>query len=421
MGIHDIAKICLEIERISIRLYYLFYKQEDQPVDQKQFWYLIMREEEEHILFWKNLLSYIEKDNFENNFPNAEMAYNELIEIKKNSLSIYQRVVQKEKHNPFLLALTIEYFFLNPSFLNMFFMAKKDSVPNNPINKYSDHIKHFFDAINKWNASNTDIFLLSQMLKQKWTLAYSLVLKNNELEATNEKLKDANEKLESLVGRLANENVHNAMFQVIMEKFIPESTWKSALLMAGSRQQEIPPEEIHVTIIYGDIQGFTQFAEHKSPNEVIQQLNSFFTIITNEIYYYGGEIDKFIGDAFLAIFKDTKKAVEAAYSIQNKIDDFNDIRIKEEKEPFFVRMGINTGDVIRGNVGGDQRKDYTIIGDAVNISARLESMTSPGYILVSENVYKYIKDDYIFSDPMELLIKGRTQNINGYYIYDKQN
>ncbi len=180
-------------------------------------------------------------------------------------------------------------------------------------------------------------------------------------------------------------------------------------------------EEIEVTMLFADIKSFTKFAERFPPKVVLQSLNEIFDMVTKVVYENNGDIDKFIGDAFFAVFEDPLDCVKATWDISKKLDEINDKNMMSGKTPLYFRYGINTGVVVRGNIGGEIRKDNTLIGDAVNAAQRLEHESIPGQILIAKSTYESIKNKIEVSDEIELSVKGKKNPIRAFYIEELRN
>ena len=148
-------------------------------------------------------------------------------------------------------------------------------------------------------------------------------------------------------------------------------------------------ETINATIVFVDICGFTSISERESPDVVITLLNKYFDIIVKEIIAQGGYVDKFMGDAVLAVFREKDhlaRAIRASLSVHAHIQSSEDALSDTLHFLPRVSIGINTGDVISGNVGSStlRRFDFTVIGDVVNTAQRLQSAAKPGQILINE-------------------------------------
>lgn len=155
-------------------------------------------------------------------------------------------------------------------------------------------------------------------------------------------------------------------------------------------------ETIEASIVFIDIAGFTAISEREPPDVVIHLLNKYFDIIVKAIIAEGGYVDKFMGDAVLAVFKDVDhlpRAIRAALAvnacIQSIADPLSDAHTFSPK----VSIGINTGEVVSGNVGSEtlRRFDYTVIGDVVNTAQRLQSAAKPGQILINQATFEKIE------------------------------
>jgi len=186
---------------------------------------------------------------------------------------------------------------------------------------------------------------------------------------------------------LARLHEYNVKLQAIIKQHTPVTVWEKAGFFSRQGALTIPDEELQLTMMFLDIKGFTSFAEKHTAHEVIQGINEIFGPATDIIYQYKGDVDKFIGDCIFAIFPDPLPAVRSAVDIQDLMRD-----TLGGETPFSIRIGINCGRVVSGNVGSENRSDNTLIGDAVNTAQRLESNCTPGRILLSDECYRSVKD-----------------------------
>jgi class 3 adenylate cyclase len=157
-------------------------------------------------------------------------------------------------------------------------------------------------------------------------------------------------------------------------------------------------ETVEATIVFIDICGFTSITEKEPADKVVKLLNKYFDVMVKEIIAQGGNVDKFIGDAIMAVFKGEyhlDKAVEASLAVRRQIEEMPD---QMENSSFLqkVSIGINCGEVISGNIGSAslRRLDYTVIGDVVNTAQRLQAVAKAGQILISESSYESIKESF---------------------------
>ena len=194
-------------------------------------------------------------------------------------------------------------------------------------------------------------------------------------------------------------------------------------LLAHPEKVELGGELKEVTIFFSDIRSFTTFSEGHTPRQVVDQLNEYLDAMTQVIFEFGGTLDKYVGDEIMAVFgaplplKDhAKVATRCCVAQWNKLKQLQ-ARWKEEGRTILdFGMGLNTGEVIVGNIGSTMHKDYTVIGDAVNLAARLEAATrkysNDDYIcrfLISEHTYDLIKDEFECRFVDEIAVKGKTK------------
>ncbi|MDI6640798.1 MAG: adenylate/guanylate cyclase domain-containing protein [Elusimicrobiota bacterium] len=186
-----------------------------------------------------------------------------------------------------------------------------------------------------------------------------------------------------------------------LQKYLPKEMLEK-IVAAGPRAQE--GEKRIVTVLIADLSGFTAIAEELSAEKVTQLINDCFKLLVDVISQYGGTIDKFIGDAIMALFgapntheDDPSRALYSALMMKHKLKEFNETHKDHLPRPFEIRIGINTGVVVAGSVGSDARLEYTVVGDAVNVTSRLQTAANPGQILISEDTCFYTKDSFSFS------------------------
>ncbi len=171
-------------------------------------------------------------------------------------------------------------------------------------------------------------------------------------------------------------------------------------------------ETIQAAVIFIDICSFTSISETELPDKVVALLNNYFDVMVKEIIAQGGLIDKFIGDAIMAVFRGEyhlDRAIEAALNIRNSIEKLPEIANTAHFRPK-VSIGINSGEMVSGNIGSIslKRLDYTVIGDTVNIASRLQSASKPNQILVNEAAYQKVKDSFHFEKVGEITLKNKT-------------
>ena len=186
----------------------------------------------------------------------------------------------------------------------------------------------------------------------------------------------------------------------------------------GNYHIKLGGENRDIAVLFVDIRGFTPMSESLEPEQVVDILNSYLNLTTNAIFSNGGTLDKFIGDATMAVFNApfdlddyVYKAVKTAWDI---VCGGNAIESKfQEKYGKSVAfgVGVNCGPAVVGNIGCDFRMDYTAIGDTVNTAARLESNAKRGQVLISENVYLQVKDRVTVEPIGEIPLKGKSKGV----------
>ncbi|MEM9770285.1 MAG: adenylate/guanylate cyclase domain-containing protein [Cyanobacteria bacterium P01_D01_bin.73] len=189
-------------------------------------------------------------------------------------------------------------------------------------------------------------------------------------------------------------------------------------LLAGERKD--------VTILFSDIRGYTTLTEDLGAAEVVSMLNSYFGTMVEAVFEYGGTLDKFIGDALMAVFgaplplddDHAWMAVACALEMRSRLNKLNRHRQLLNQTPIHIGIGIGSGEVVVGNIGSSRRMDYTAIGDAVNVSARLESLTKEYAcdMIVSESTYAHCRDRVWARDLDRVRVKGKTEFIRIYEI-----
>ncbi len=173
------------------------------------------------------------------------------------------------------------------------------------------------------------------------------------------------------------------------------------------------PQRRRMSVLFADVRDFSAFSEELDPEKLIEILNSYFAVAADAIIQYEGVIDKYMGDAIMAEFNTTlnpqvdhvERAVRTALTMREKLASHH-IGIAEDRQWHFG-IGIHVGEAVVGNVGTYFRKDYSVIGDAVNLAKRLQEIARPGQILVSEAVYNEVQE-WVEVEPLgKQQVKGR--------------
>lgn len=198
---------------------------------------------------------------------------------------------------------------------------------------------------------------------------------------------------------------------------------ETVLNFMGSREFETSlmlNENVEATVVFIDICSFTSISEKESPDTVVKLLNKYFDVMVKEIIAQGGYIDKFIGDAIMAVFRGDfhlDRAIDACLAVRSEIE-----KLPAESESFSpnVSIGINSGEMISGNIGSAnlRRLDYTVIGDVVNTAQRLQSAAQAGQIIISEEAYEKVKESFSCRKVGEVILKNKTNPIVAYEVMD---
>jgi len=197
-------------------------------------------------------------------------------------------------------------------------------------------------------------------------------------------------------------------------------------LLKNPDKVKLGGERKKVTVLFADIRGFTQMSENMPPEEVVALLNNHYSNILPIIDIYGGVLDKFIGDAIMVTFgtpftkdDDALRAVKAGLMIRDIRRGLNEKLVIEGKEPIHMGIGINTAYVVAGNIGSEERMEYTVLGDVVNIAARIEGLSIDEDIIITEDTYKEVMDLVIISQEKEkFALKGKSKPVTVYTVVD---
>jgi adenylate cyclase len=184
------------------------------------------------------------------------------------------------------------------------------------------------------------------------------------------------------------------------------------------------PKDVTATILFADINGFTALAERMPPREVNLILNDFFSRMTDILFRYDGTLDKYIGDGLMAVFgapmekeDDAERGILAAQEMMQALNAMMAVMPQDRK--FTIRIGINTGKVVAGNIGSPKRMDYTVIGDAVNTASRLESIAQPNQILIGEETYARVQGKFNIRSVGSRKVKGKTVEVMVYEVLQR--
>jgi class 3 adenylate cyclase len=207
----------------------------------------------------------------------------------------------------------------------------------------------------------------------------------------------------------------------ILKMYVDENV----LNFMGSGEYEasvMANETIEATVAFFDICGFTKISEETPADTVVQMINTYFDAMVNEIMAQQGHVDKFMGDAIMAVFRGDyhlDRAIDAALAVRNRISGLAGVKEIPEYIPR-VSIGIKCGEMISGNIGSAKlrRLDYTVIGDAVNTAARLEEAAGENQILISENCYELVKESFNCRKLGSIKLKNKARRITVYEVLE---
>jgi adenylate cyclase len=218
-----------------------------------------------------------------------------------------------------------------------------------------------------------------------------------------------------LVEKLRNEEV----IRHRLERYHSPAVVQQLIAVGGSADGRLAPTENEISILFADLVGFTAISEKLTPTEIAQLLNKLFEEMLKEVFLYSGTLDKYIGDCIMAFFGapdpdpgHADRAVASAKGMLTRLQHLNDNNFWQE--PLQLRIAINSGKAIVGDVGSSQRVDYTALGTTINLAARMETICSPGECVISEVTYNMLSKKSGFSDIGDYRFKGIDRSIKLY-------
>ena len=291
----------------------------------------------------------------------------------------------------------------------------------------------FFAGANAW--------LIERVKKVEESLEQNLLM-DAELEFGDEDEKEtisANVTVLPLIGEDDNQKEKKLGAMIMIEDISTEKRMKSTmsrymdpgiadqLMSDGGGEEFLGGKSSEITVLFSDIRSFTTITEALGAQGTVQMLNDYFTIMVDCITREGGMLDKFIGDAIMAGFgipvahdDDEDRAVRAAIAMIVELWEWNVERAAKGLDPIDHGVGLNTGMVVSGNIGSPKRMDYTMIGDGVNLAARLESACKQysARLLISEFTKAKLKGTYKLRDIDMVVVKGKTEPVGVYEVLD---
>lgn len=258
-----------------------------------------------------------------------------------------------------------------------------------------------FGVINFSNSVQDKPFI-SRDLKLMGTLATQLAtaIENNYLVKEN----------------IEKERVKNNLSRYVSQKLVET-------IMKGESDISLGGVQKNVTILFSDIRGFSSFSEGMEPSLLVEVLNLYFTEMVKIIFEHDGTLDKFVGDMIMVVFgapvehrDDVSRAIRTAIDMQSRVREMAREFSKVVGKNLDIGIGINSGEVVAGNIGSSEHMDYTVIGDAVNVAERLEAIAKKRQILVSQKVHDATRGEFKFKYHSSSIVKGRQKSVDIYEV-----
>ena len=194
-----------------------------------------------------------------------------------------------------------------------------------------------------------------------------------------------------------------------------------------SGEEMLGGQDIDAAVLFSDIRSFTTISEKLGPQQTVAMLNDYFTIMVDCIFNHGGILDKYIGDAIMAVFgapfssgQDADQAVKSGIEMLIRLAEFNLDRQNKGFDPIAIGIGISADVIVSGNIGSPKRMDYTVIGDGVNLASRLEGATKfyGSKFLISESCQQRLKGQYLMREIDLMTVKGKTKPVAVFEVMD---
>jgi adenylate cyclase len=218
-----------------------------------------------------------------------------------------------------------------------------------------------------------------------------------------------------LIEKLRNEEV----IRHRLERYHSPAVVQQLIAVGGSPDGRLAPTENEISILFADLVGFTAISERLTPTEIAQLLNNLFEEMLKEVFLYSGTLDKYIGDCIMAFFgapdPDPGHADRAVASAKGMLTRLHNLNANNFwKEPLQLRIAINSGKAVVGDVGSSQRVDYTALGTTINLAARMETICAPGECVISEVTYNMLSQKSGFHNIGDYRFKGIDRSVKLY-------
>lgn len=222
--------------------------------------------------------------------------------------------------------------------------------------------------------------------------------------------------------RLREEIVHEQQIRARLARYSSPGVVEKIVKEARTSSADMVAEERVVSVCFCDLCGFTSMSENMAPADVARTLNEIFERFVDLIFSFDGTLDKYTGDGLIAVFgapvtqaDHAERAVRTALLMQRELEELN--RRHADRRPLAMRIGINSGPVTAGDIGSPRRKDYTVIGDTVNVASRLEStVAKPGQVVIGPTTYDMVKEGFTCHPLEPIQLKGKNHLVQPYLV-----
>ncbi|MCF6187015.1 MAG: hypothetical protein L3J49_05995 [Desulfobulbaceae bacterium] len=253
------------------------------------------------------------------------------------------------------------------------------------------------------------------------TLAERLTRANHDIQEQNIQLLRYADDLASSYDKLKKEEQLRAHLSRYIGNDLVDQIMQSSDNLLQKNQRKV------ITVMFADIRSFTAISEQMEPEDVVAMLNEYFSIMVEIVFKHNGMLDKFVGDQLMAVFghmsgetQGVKDGLQAALEMQEATDQLMRKRAKKQQPIFQVGIGINTGSAIIGNVGSENRMDYTVIGDTVNAGARFEKLAQGGEIIIGEQTFIQRPRSIKMNKRLRLKVRNRSMPVVCYMVDRKE-
>ena len=241
----------------------------------------------------------------------------------------------------------------------------------------------------------------------------------------NERRNDEIGELALAFNQMADGLLKKSQVENVFSRYVSSSVAKE--IMGNLDEVELGGKHVNASVLFADIVGFTGISENLPPKEITHLLNEFFSYISQISTLYNGHIDKFMGDCAMVVFgvpehdpNHSYNAIACAVMIQKLVSRLNIIRLENNQLPIHFRIGVNTGAMVAGNLGSNDRMDYTVIGDPVNLASRLSTIAESDQIAILDVLYHAdnIKDRILARPHETISIRGIQKPVSTYLVDD---